>query len=278
LSRDRLEVGDRVGGYRLTDVLGSGGLGVVYRAEGAGGTAVALKALHPHLCEDELFVRRFGRELRNARRVRHAHLVGVLDGGRVGPHHYLVMPLIEGGTLAGRIRREGVLELADVTRIVGELAGALDALHAAGIVHRDVKPANVLLSSSAGSMLTDFGLAKGLADSVLSRTGTLTGTLDYVAPEIVRGQEATAAADTYSLAGLAYACLDGQPPFGSLPPSQLVTAHLEDLPSAPAIWRNDVPDAVGAAVLRALAKDTSARPAAASAFARQLESAAAHTD
>ena len=84
MSRDHLELGDRLGGYRLTDVLGSGGLGVVYKAEGAGGVAVALKALHPHLCDDEMFVRRFERELRNARRVRHAHLVGVLDGGASG--------------------------------------------------------------------------------------------------------------------------------------------------------------------------------------------------
>ena len=141
-----------------------------------------------------------------------------------------------------------------------------------------MKPANVLLSPSAGAMLTDFGLAKGLADSVLSRTGTLTGTLDYLAPEIVRGEAATAAADTYSLAGLAYACLDGQPPFGSLPPAQVLSAHLEWLPPPPAIWRNDVPRSVGAVVLGALAKDASSRPVSPTAFARQLELAAAHVD
>ena len=269
-----LGVGDRIGPYELAAVLGRGGIGTVFRARRPDGGDVAVKVLRRDLSEDPIFVRRFAREVRIAGAVQHRHLVPVLEAGRAGVDHYLVMPLIDGGTLAQRLRAEGVLAASEAVRIVAEIAAALDALHRHGLVHRDVKPANILLASDRGALITDFGLARGRADTVLTRLGDVAGTLDYVAPELLRGQAATSASDVYALGCVAYACLAGQPPFAGLPSGRVGLAHLETVPEPPGAWRSDVAPDLGMVVLHALAKDPADRPRTPMALANMLAVAA----
>ena len=161
-----------------------------------------------------------------------------------------------------------------MTRIASELASALDALHEAGIVHRDVKASNVLLRDGVTAMLTDFGLAKGEAYTVLTKPGQVMGTLDYLAPELIHGDEATRASDVYALGCLTYECLTGTTPFGGRSVFQIGLAHLDEQPPDPSASRADCPPAFAAAVLRALEKDPAQRPGSAAAYARDLAATA----
>ena len=157
-------MGDAVGPYRIQAILGEGGMGQVFRAAHAQtGALVALKLLKPEVATDEGLIRRLLREARAAGTVEHRHLVGVLDAGQADGQHYLALELVPGVTVAQRIDAEGPLPLDDVVRMAADVAAGLDALHRAGIVHRDVKPSNVLLDADADGVarLTDFGLAKG---------------------------------------------------------------------------------------------------------------------
>jgi serine/threonine protein kinase len=265
-----LIIGDRLGRYQLEAFVGRGGLGIVYRARSDEGERVAVKIMRSHLSEDALFIKRFAREARHARSVSHPHLVPVLEAGQAGSlNPYIVMPYIEGGTLADRIAEKGVLDLAETITLTSQIASALAALHAVELVHRDVKPANVLMSER-GALVTDFGLARGRADTVLTRMGVAPGTPSYMAPELLLGQPASAASDTYALACLTYACLAGEPPYAGQP----LRARTQGPPGAPALWRSDVPVDVGAAVLHALNHDPAARPHTPVAFASMLSVAA----
>src|SRR4051794_36084742 len=195
-----LAAGDRLGRYELERVIGRGALGIVFRARRDDGGIFAVKIMRSHLSEDPVFIRRFAREARHARSVSHPHLVPVTEAGQArSGHPYLVMPFVEGGTLAARIAEKGVLELSETITLTSQIAAALSALHAADLVHRDVKPANVM-TSDRGAQVTDFGLARGRADTVLTRLGAAVGTPHYMAPELLLGQPATAASDIYSLA------------------------------------------------------------------------------
>ena len=267
---NELAIGDQLGRYRLEEFVGRGGLGIVYRARSDDGTHVAVKIMRSHLAEDSVFIKRFAREARHARSVSHPHLVPVLEAGQAGSMHpYIVMPYVEGGTLADRIAEKGVLDLGETVTVTSQVASALAALHAVELVHRDIKPANVLMSDR-GAVVTDFGLARGRADTVLTRMGVAPGTPSYMAPELLLGQPATAASDTYALACLAYACIAGEPPYAGQP----LRARMQGPPSAPAQWRSDVPADVGMAILHALNHDPSARPRTPIAFASMLSVAA----
>lgn len=262
--------GFRLGRYRLEGIIGRGGIGIVYQARRDDGERVAVKVMRSHLAHDAIFIKRFAREARHARSVSHEHLVPVLEAGQAtSMHPYIVMPYIEGGTLAERIAKKGVLDLAETVALVGEVASGLAALHAAGIVHRDVKPSNILMSDN-GAVVTDFGFARGRADTVLTRVGVAPGTPSYMAPEVLMGQAATPASDTYALACVAYACLAGEPPYAG----ENLRARLLGPPAAPAQWRSDVPVDVGATVLFALERDPARRPRTPVAFARMLSVAA----
>jgi serine/threonine protein kinase len=261
----------RLGDYELEAELGQGAVGTVYRARGADGRLVALKLLRPALGEDVAFRGRFAHEARVAQEVRHRHLVAVLELAEDDSRPYLVLEYLSGGSLSDRLER-GALGLDEAVRLVAEVAAGLDALHAAGIVHRDVKPSNVMLREDGSAALTDFGLAKGAAYTVLTRPGQVLGTLDYLAPELVRGEPATPASDLYALGCVTFECLTGKPPFADRSLFGIGTAHLEDEP--PDIGLS--PD-VSWAVLRALAKDPSARPPTATAYAHLLRAAAARS-
>jgi serine/threonine-protein kinase len=189
--------------------------------------------------------------------------VEVLEAGEEGGRPYLVSRLVEGRTLADRIDVEGSLPDDEVVRIVSEVASALDALHERELLHRDVKPANVLLAAGGGAALADFGLARGAADTVLTQTGRVSGTVDYLAPEVIRGAPASAASDIYALGCLAYECLAGSPPFAGRPVADAILAHLEAQPDALA-------SQLSGAVLQALAKDPADRPPTATTYALML--------
>ena len=267
--------GDRLGPYLLQDVLGEGGMGVVFRAiRESDGLEIALKVLRPELSHDETFRRRFVHEARAAGEVRHKHLVPIIDAGEADDRPYLAVAFVDGRTLEDRLVAEGPLPVDDVVRIVAHVASGLDALHAAEIVHRDVKPSNVMLDVEGSARLTDFGLAKGRAYTVLTKPGMVMGTLDYLAPELLRGGEARPASDLYALGCLTYECLSGKAPFADRSMFELATAHLNDEPNDPLADRPDDPPGLSWAVLQALAKDPEKRPPTATAFATMVSFAA----
>lgn len=270
--------GDRLGPYLLHGLLGEGAIGRVFLAERTDADSfVALKLLKPTLSADETYVRRFLREARVAAGVRSRHVVGIDDVGEADGTHYLAFQYVRGGTLEDRLRETGRLSLDEAIRMTAEIAAGLDALHVAGIVHRDVKPSNVMVDLSGSAALTDFGLAKGQAFTVLTRPGQVLGTLDYLAPELLTGEQPTAASDVYSLGCLAYECLTGEPPFAKRGVFEIGVAHLQEQPADPAELRDDVPPQLGWAVLRALAKEPEARPGTATAFAHLLSVARSTT-
>jgi serine/threonine-protein kinase len=256
--------------------LGEGAMGVVFRAEHAtDGSLVALKVLKPALAADAVYRQRFAREARVAAEVQHPHLVRIVERGEAGGHHYLAVAYVDGGTLAQRLESERRLPIGEVVSLGAQIASGLDALHAAGIVHRDVKPANVMLDERGSALLTDFGLAKGRAYTVLTRPGDVLGTLDYIAPELISGEgTAGAASDVYALGCLAYECLTGAAPFAGRSIFERAVAHLDEEPADPCSSRPELPPRLGWALLRALAKKPEERPRTATAYAHLLRAAA----
>ncbi|MDX6474580.1 MAG: hypothetical protein QOH95_91 [Gaiellaceae bacterium] len=256
-------MGDRLGRYVLEERLGHGAMGTVYRAVREDGLVVALKVAAPELAADETYRRRFEREGRIAASLSHPHIVDVIEAGEAGGRPFLVSRLVHGRTLAQRIDEDGPLPDAQVVRIVSEIAAALDVLHERELVHRDVKPANIILEEVGGALLADFGLARGASDTVLTQTGRVSGTVDYLAPEVIRGAQAAPAADVYALGCVAYACLSGAPPFATRSVPDAILAHLESPPEP-------LPSPLSEAVLQALAKSPEERPPTATTYALML--------
>jgi serine/threonine-protein kinase len=269
-----LQPGDAFGEYVIDDQLGEGGMGIVFRAIREDGAVVALKVIKPGLVADEKTARRFAREARAAAEVDHPHLIEVVDAGDVDGTSFLAMHYVPGKSLDDRIRDHGPLPVDDTTRIATEIASALDALHAAELVHRDVKPSNILLDAERGALLTDFGLAKRRDYSMLTAPGQMLGTLDYIAPEMLRGEEPGPSADLYALGCVVFECLAGAPPFGGRSMFEVGMAHLGDVPADPCAGREDAPPMLSEATLRALAKEPRERPASATVYAEMLIEAA----
>jgi serine/threonine protein kinase len=270
-----LEPGHRLGAYRLEERLGEGAVGVVFRAiKEPEGNEVALKILRAELSADETFRRRFVHEARAAGEVRHKHLVPITDAGEAEGRPYLAVAFVRGQTLEARLASDGRMTLEDMVRVLAHVASGLDALRAGGIVHRDVKPSNVIIDETGSANLTDFGLAKGRAYTVLTKPGMVMGTLDYLAPELLRGSEATGASDIYALGCLAYECTAGRPPFADTSMFDLASAHLNVEPPDPCTNRPDAPDGLSWAILQALAKDPESRPPTATAYAHLISFAA----
>jgi serine/threonine-protein kinase len=267
--------GETFGHYRLERELGRGAMGIVYLATHERlGRAVALKLLRPELGADETYRRRFLREARIAAEVEHENLVPIVEAGELAGRQFLASEHVPGQTLAERLRAQGGLPLDGVLRIAAELGAALDALHARGLLHRDVKPSNVLLDEAGRALLADFGLATGPAHTVLTRPGQLLGTVEYMAPELIRGEPASSASDLYALGCLLYACAAGRPPFVRASPFQVTVAHLSEQPPDPGATRPELPARFGGALLQALAKEPGERPTSARAYALALWGAA----
>lgn len=207
-----LDPGQTLAGYRISEVIGFGGMAVVYKAEQISlGRPVALKVLSARLSRDEAFRERFRREGKNVAALDHPHVVSVYDSGDVDGQLFLAMRLVQGVTLAERIA-EGEISANETLRILGPIADALDAAHAIGLVHRDVKPQNILLTEAGYPFLADFGVAKDVQSDVLTVGGGFVGSVRYAAPEQFAGQPVTAAVDVYALTIVAFQCLTGELP------------------------------------------------------------------
>jgi WD40 repeat protein/tRNA A-37 threonylcarbamoyl transferase component Bud32 len=263
---DDPRVGSELAGYRIESLLGFGGMSVVYLAEDLRlKRRVALKLLASSLSEDESFRDRFLRESELAASIDHPSIVPIYEAGATKELLYIAMRYVEGRDLKERLQR-GRLDPSDAIGIVAQVASALDAAHTRGLVHRDVKPSNVLLDVAArpdGSdhvYLADFGLTRRVSEEDgSSDDGHLMGTIDYVAPEQIAGEEIDGRADVYSLGCVLYECLVGQPPFGRDSDLAVVFAHLETEPPAASAHRPELPAALDAVIARALAKEPEAR-------------------
>jgi tRNA A-37 threonylcarbamoyl transferase component Bud32 len=229
VSMDR-RIGSEIGGYRILEPLGSGGTSVVYRAEHVRlGRRAALKLLTPALGEAD-FRERFLRESQLAASLDHPSIVPVYDAGEQDDLLYIAMACVEGSDLKTLIAAEGPLPLRRALRIAGQIASALDAAHARGLVHRDVKPANILVGPDDRAFLSDFGVVKELASNGTTRTGSFIGTIEYSAPEQIEGREVDARTDVYSLACVLYECLTGSSPFHRASEVAVLNAHLHAPP------------------------------------------------
>lgn len=258
-----------VGGYQIGRLLGEGGMGEVYEARAPDGKPVALKLIRAPLSGEPDFVRRFEREELAARSVSHRGIVGVLDAGVESGLRYIVQELVSGGSLAERIA-QAPLGLAETARITTEIGAALDAVHRAGHVHRDVKPSNILLELDGRARLTDFGLVKTRDGSALTTPGQTLGSMHYAAPEQIRGTDVGPAADVYSLGCVAHECISGRPPFADHEGMQVMWAQMRHQPPDPVEDRPELPPQLGAVINQALAKEPAGRPASATAYARSV--------
>ena len=267
-------VGTRFGEYQVESLIGAGGMGRVYRARAGDGTLVALKLVKDELARDQTFRRRLQREARIAQTVRNPHVVPVRDTGELDGIPYLAARFIEGSTLGSKLKSEGRLDLPTVVRICAQVADGLHALWKAGMVHRDVKPENILLDRAGTAYITDFGLAKDSAGSILTRPGQPLGSMDYMPPEQIRGEPVTGAADIYSLGCVAFECVCGRPPFADRKGLAVLWAHLQDQPPDPAAQRTDISAQFTEALTAALRKEPARRPRTSTEYARSLSRAA----
>ena len=251
-----LSPGTTFAGYRIDWLVGRGGMGVVYRAMDLSlERPVALKLIAPELAEDERFRSRFLREPRLAASLDHPNVIPIYEAGEHEGWLYLAMRFVEGSDLRALLKREGKLPPEQALGILDQVAGALDAAHRRALVHRDVKPANVLIDESGHAYLTDFGITKQLGGESMD-TGRMVGTLDYLAPEQIRGDPVDGRTDVYALGCLLYACLSGAPPFRRATEAETLWAHMQEEP-APLKGHPEL-DPV---LRRALAKDRDDRPA-----------------
>jgi DNA-binding CsgD family transcriptional regulator len=263
-----MATGSVLGDFRIEGVVGRGGMGVVYHAVQLSlGRPVALKLIAPHLADEEGFRDRFVRESRLSASIDHPHIVPVYAAGEEDGLYFIAMRFVEGVNLRATIAAAGRLEPHRAARLVRQVAAALDSAHGRALVHRDVKPANILLSQHGGNehaYLTDFGLTKREETATgLTASGEWVGTLDYVAPEQLRGGEVDGRADVYSLGCVLYQCLTGEVPFPRDNELAKLWAHLSDPPPAASELVPAVPPALSALVGRAMAKDPDDRFASA---------------
>jgi serine/threonine-protein kinase len=256
--------GRQVGGYEIDVLLGRGGMGAVYRARDVDlGRTVALKVLAPEFANNERFRERFLRESRLAASLDHPHIVPIFQAGEAEGVLFLAMRYVEGTDLSQVVAKEGPLDPTRVVALAEQAASALDAAHERGLVHRDVKPSNMLIARSAGRehcYLADFGLTKRTGSiSGLTVTHQVVGTLDYIAPEQIRGAEIDARADVYSLACVLHECLTAAPPFERATDVAVLWAHVHEEPPLVTSRRAELPKAIDAVLARGLAKEPADR-------------------
>jgi eukaryotic-like serine/threonine-protein kinase len=269
-----LHEGDQVGDYRVVGPLGVGATAVVYRATAPDGADVALKLVRPELSAEQSFRRRFELEVSIAQRVKHPNVVPVLDSGEHQGDPWLTQALVTGGSLLDVLSERGVLPVDEAVRLIGDAAAGLDAVHAAGLVHRDVKPANILLHEDGTAAVTDFGFARDTeSDRRLTRPGETLGSMYYMAPEQIEAQEIGPFTDVYALGCVLYELVTGITPFGDKPGMGVMIAHLDDQPKHPSDRNPDIPREVGDAILKALAKSPADRPADTGAYAEAVRAA-----
>ncbi|MGD1346762.1 serine/threonine-protein kinase [Mycobacterium seoulense] len=256
--------GSDFGPYHLKRLLGRGGMGEVYEAEHTVKEwTVAVKLLSETFSKDPVFRERMKREARTAGRLQEPHVVPIHDYGEIDGQMFLEMRLIEGTDLDGVLKRFGPLAPPRAVAIITQIAAALDAAHAAGVMHRDVKPQNILLTRDDFAYLVDFGIASATTDEKLTQLGTAVGTWKYMAPERFSNAEVTYRADIYALACVLYECLTGSPPYTSSSAGALVTAHTMNPIPQPSALRPGIPKGFDAVIARGMAKKPEDRYASA---------------
>jgi serine/threonine protein kinase len=271
--------GDEIAGVRLEERIGGGGMGDVFRGEQpALARTVAVKVIAPALAADGRYRERFARESRLAAAIDHPHVLPIYDAGEDQGRLYLVMRYVQGADLGRRLGLGGPLDLETTAEVIAQVASALDAAHAHGLVHRDVKPANILIADRPAGpphcYLADFGISRDLeASEDLTRTGALMGSVDYVAPEMVQEGRGDPAGDVYALGCVAFECLAGRPPFRRGSDVSTLWAHVNE---PPPVLSDRLPAAsveLDAVLARALAKDPQDRWPTCGALANALAAA-----
>jgi serine/threonine protein kinase len=262
------------GRYRIEDVLGRGGMASVYLARDAElERPVAVKVLAEHLADQPAFHDRFLREARLAAQLSHPNVVQVFDVGEEEGSPFIVMEYVEGSTLADELKGRRRLDPDEVVDLALQICGGLEHAHAAGLVHRDIKPHNLLLRPDGTVKIADFGIARAAETTRLTQMGSVLGTAAYLSPEQALGEEVTGAADLYSLGCVLYELLTGRTPyvFETLP--ELVVKHREEVIPPVRELRPDVPERLESAVMHALARNPDYRPESAAALAEELAAA-----
>jgi tRNA A-37 threonylcarbamoyl transferase component Bud32 len=272
--------GSEFAGYRIEGVLGRGGMGIVYLAgEPELGRQIALKVIRAELADDSDFRRRFASESRAAAAIEHPKVISVYRAGEHRGRPYLAMRYVPGRNLQARIAAEGRLRPELAASLTYDVAEGLDAIHAAGLVHRDVKPANIIVSDRDGgtsAYLTDFGLAKSAAsESGMTRTGEVIGSLDYLAPEQIEGRRVDARTDVYALGCVLFELLTGTVPFPGRESSAKLWAHLNEAPPSVDRWPDRALTELDPVVRRAMAKNSEDRFPSAGDLGRAALAAAA---
>jgi len=263
--RSAPRIGTVFAGYRIEGICGRGGMSIVYRAQNPRlGNTVALKLLTPELAEDETFRERFVRESRIAASIPHPHIIPIYDAGDAEGVLYIAMRYVDGPELKA-LARSRELSPARALDLAGQVAGALDAAHERGLIHRDVKPANILIEPGGRgddhAYLTDFGLTKHVeSSSGITGSGHFVGTIDYMAPEQIEGRDVDARVDVYALACLLFECLAGAPPFRRDTEVAVLWAHMRDEPPALSAVRPELGEGADDVLRRGLAKDPAERP------------------
>jgi serine/threonine protein kinase len=275
-SRGGSRAGEMFGPYELRSLIGAGGMGEVYQAyDTVKDRVIAVKLLRREFAADPSFQERFRRESRVAARLQGPHVIPVHDFGEINGVLYIDMRFVEGRDLKTVLAENGPLDPPRATSIVAQVAAALDAAHACGLVHRDVKPENVLLNRDDFAYLVDFGIAHLGGETGLTSAGTAIGSCAYMAPERFTGGQVGPAADIYSLACLLYECLTGQPPFPVGNVTALMSAHILSPPPRPSATRPGLETALDGVIAWGMAKDPAARCSSAGELARTAGSAAA---
>jgi protein kinase-like protein len=277
-----LSDGDEFAGYRIEQRLGRGGMGILYLALESGlERRVALKLIAPEAAADDVFARRFAEESRIAAAIEHPNVVPIYAAGEEEGVPWIAMRYVAGSDLGRRLAREGRLDPREAVELIAQIGNGLDAIHAAGLVHRDVKPANVLLSGEPGAehaYITDFGVARNVVtESGLTQTGRFVGTLDYVAPEQISGGSIDARVDVYALGCLLFKLLTGEVPFPREGEAARLYAHLHDPPPAPSLYVPEVPIALDDVVIRAMSKGPDDRHPSAGDLGRAAQAALSGT-
>lgn len=271
-------IGERLGRYQIQALIGRGGMAAVYRAyDPALQRAVALKVLYPQFLADADLVERFRREAVTAAALDHPNIMPIYDVGEADGLVYLAMKLLPGPSLADLLQREGRLPLPRVVAIISEIAAALDEAHKEGVVHRDIKPGNVIFDRHERAILSDFGIAKSLEGTSMTESSVVIGTPDYIAPEQIDGRLAPEGqidrrADVYALGAMVYRMLTGRRPFSGSGQAVLL-AHLRDEAAAPSRIDPALPHQIDVVVAHAMAKQPQDRPATAGAVALELAAA-----
>lgn len=268
----------RLGDIDIVEVIGRGGMGIVLKGHQTElNRLVAVKVLAPHLAVSGAARKRFAREAQAAAAILHPNVMSILTVDSTGKLPYLVMPYLAGESLEQRIRRTGALEMTDLLRIAVQAARGLAAAHSQGLIHRDVKPANILLEKEVERvMLTDFGLARAIDDASITRTGLIAGTPQYMSPEQARGELLDARSDLFSLGSVLYTMATGRPPFRAESTFGILRRIVDDEPRGPRDVNPHVPEWLAMIIGKLLAKRPADRYATANEVATLLERCLAH--